>query len=90
MFKRFVSLQWKSFFRSSSFGKSLAIKILMGFFAVYMLFSLVGGGIVLYALLRKIFPDQNPMWMLSRFLIYWILIELFFSLFHAKITSNGH
>ncbi|MGB5556373.1 MAG: DUF5687 family protein, partial [Flavobacteriaceae bacterium] len=42
MFKHFVSLQWKSFFRSSSFGKGLAVRLLMGFLAVYMLVSLVG------------------------------------------------
>ena len=85
MFKRFIRLQWKSFFRSASFGKSLAIKILMGFFALYMLVSLIGAGLLLYTILRKIFPDENPMWMLSRYFVYWILIELFFRYFMQKL-----
>ena len=44
MFKLFTGLQWKSFFRSATFGKSLGLKILMGFFGVYMLVSLAGAG----------------------------------------------
>ncbi|WP_431126889.1 DUF5687 family protein [Flagellimonas flava] len=85
MFKRFIQLQWKSFFRSSSFGKGLALKIVMIFFGLYLLSALVGLGVVLYFVLRKIFPDQNPMWMLSQFMIYWILVELFFRYFMQKL-----
>ena len=85
MFKRFAGLQWKAFFRSSSLGKSLAIKILMGFFGVMMLVYLIAGGAGMYFILRKIFPDENPMWMLSRYFIYWILIELLFRYFMQKL-----
>ncbi|MCL6266688.1 DUF5687 family protein [Flagellimonas myxillae] len=85
MFKRFVWLQWKSFFRSSSFGKGIALKILMIFFGLYLLSALVGLGTALYFILRKIFPDQNPMWMLSQFMVYWVLIELFFRYFMQKL-----
>lgn len=48
MFKNFTGLQWKSFFRSSSFGKSLGIKIFMGFMAVYLAVSLIMSGIGAY------------------------------------------
>ncbi|PWL39821.1 hypothetical protein DKG77_03035 [Flagellimonas aquimarina] len=85
MFKRFINLQWKSFFRSSSFGKGLALKIVMIFFGIYMIGALVFVGGFLYEILRKAFPDQAPMWMLSRYLIYWILIELFFRYFLQKL-----
>jgi len=85
MFKQFTSLQWKSFFRSSNFGKSLAIKILMGFFGVMMLVYLVLAGSGTYIILRKIFPDQNPMWMISQYFIYWVLIELFLRYFMQKL-----
>lgn len=85
MFKRFVSLQWKSFFRSSNFGKSLAVKILMGFFAVYMLIVLAGSGAGMYFILRKAVPEQSPMWTLSQYLIYWVLIELFLRYFMQKL-----
>ena len=85
MFRRFINLQWKSFFRSSSFGKSVALKVIMGFFAVYMLVVLIGTGSGLYFILREVAPDQNPMWLLSRFFIYWVLIELFFRYFMQKL-----
>ena len=85
MFKQFASLQWKSFFRSANLGKSLGIKILMGFFGVYMLVSLafLGGG--MYFILKKVFPDQSPMWSISQYIIYWVLIELFLRYFMQKL-----
>lgn len=85
MFKRFTSLQWKSFFRSSNFSKGLGIKILMGFFGLYMLLTLMGMGGVLYFILKDIFPDQSPMWSISQYFIYWILIELFLRYFMQKL-----
>lgn len=57
----------------------------MGFFAIYMFVALLAMGSSLYFILRKIFPDENPMWMLSRYFIYWILIELFFRYFMQKL-----
>lgn len=85
MFKQFASLQWKSFFRSANLGKSLGVKILMGFFGVYMLVSLAGLGAGMYFILRKLFPDQSPMWSISQFFIYWVLIELFLRYFMQKL-----
>ncbi|WP_222982708.1 DUF5687 family protein [Flagellimonas meishanensis] len=85
MFKQFIELQWKSFFRSSSMGKGLILKLLMGFFAIYILAILVltGGG--LYFLLKKIFPEASPMWTLSQYMVYWVLAELFFRYFMQKL-----
>ncbi|WP_339626259.1 DUF5687 family protein [uncultured Maribacter sp.] len=85
MFRQFTSLQWKSFFRSSNLGKSLGIKILMGFFGVYMLLSLAGLGGGMYFILKEIFPDQSPMWSIGQYFIYWILIELFLRYFMQKL-----
>ena len=85
MFKQFTSLQWKSFFRSSNLGKSLGIKIVMCFFGVYMLLSLAGLGTGMYFILKEIFPDQSPMWSISQYFIYWILIELFLRYFMQKL-----
>ena len=85
MFKHFVSLQWKSFFRSSNFGKSLALKLLMGFLAVYLMLSFASLGIGLYFILKKAFPDSEPMLIVSGYLLYWVLIELFFRYFMQKL-----
>ncbi|MEO9512924.1 MAG: DUF5687 family protein [Flavobacteriaceae bacterium] len=85
MFKRFLGLQWKSFFRSSSFGKGLALKLFMIFMGIFLLASLIGSGAGLYLFLKKVVPRVNPMWMLSQYMVYWVLIELFFRYFMQKL-----
>ena len=85
MFKRFISLQWKAFLRSASFGKSVGVKVIMIIFSLIMLAYLAILGGFLYLILRKIFPTQGPMWMLSHFMVYWVLGELFFRYFMQKL-----
>lgn len=85
MFKHFLSLQWKSFFRSSNLGKGLALKIIMIFFGICMLFYLAGLGGFLFMILEKFYPGVDPMLKVSEFFIYWILIELFFRYFMQKL-----
>ncbi|MBM1105281.1 hypothetical protein JQC67_03920 [Aurantibacter crassamenti] len=85
MFKRFASLQWKAFFRSSSLGKSLAIKIIMIFFGIYMLACLVLMGVGLFFILEKTFPGVDPMLKVSSYFLYWILGELVFRYFMQKL-----
>lgn len=85
MFKHFLNLQWKSFFRSSSLGKSLGIKILMGFFAIYLLGTLAMAGVGLHFILHEQFPDTDPVLVLSQYLMYWLLAELFLRYFMQKL-----
>ncbi|MGB7393559.1 MAG: DUF5687 family protein, partial [Pricia sp.] len=85
MFKHFIRLQWKSFFRSSSLGKSLGIKIVTGFFALYLLITLVGGGVGAYFVLKEQLPDVDPVRAISSFFAYWILGELFLRYFMQKL-----
>ena len=76
MLKRFISLQWKQFKRSSYFEAALAIKILMILGIIYFggiaIFMGVGG----YFILKKAFPEVDPMQSLNQFLIYWVLFDL--------------
>lgn len=85
MFKHFTRLQWKSFFRSSSLGKSLGIKILMGFMAVYFLGILAFSGAGLFYILEKQFPDSDAVFILSQYLVFWVLGELFLRYFMQKL-----
>lgn len=77
MFKRFLQLEWKSFFRSASFGQSLGLKIFMGFLAIYFLGSFLILGIALYPLLKQYFPEQKPMLIVNNFVVIWLVAELF-------------
>ena len=85
MIKRFLSLEWKSFFRSASFGKSLVIKIFMGFLALYFIAMFLGMGLLLYPGLKDVFPDKNPLLIVNSFLFYWILGDLVLRFFFQKL-----
>lgn len=85
MINRFLSLEWKSFFRSASFGKSIGIKIFMGFLAVYFMVIFLIMGIGLFPGLKKLFPDQDPFVIVNNFLFYWILGDLIFRFFFQKL-----
>ena len=77
MFKRLLWLEWKAFFRSASLGKSIGLKIFMGFLAVYFMVSFLILGIALYPILEKLFPNQKPMETFNNFVAIWIVMELF-------------
>jgi len=50
-----------------------------------MLLYLIGAGGGMYFILRKLFPDENPMWIISQHFIYWVLVELFLRYFMQKL-----
>jgi len=77
MFKRFLQLELKSFFRSASLGQSLGLKIFMGFLAIYFLVSFLILGIASYPLLKQYFPEQKPMLLVNNFVVIWLVSELF-------------
>ena len=83
MIQKFLYLEWKAFIRSASFGGNLAIKILMGFLAVYftLVFLIVGIG-AFYGLKEM---HLDPLQAVNKFLIYYFLIDLAFRLLLQKI-----
>ncbi|MGA1227298.1 MAG: DUF5687 family protein [Tamlana sp.] len=85
MIKHFLSLEWKSFLRSASFGKSLGIKIFMGFIALYFIAMFLGMGLLLYPGLKKTFPEKDPLLIVNSLLFYWILTDLVFRFFFQKL-----
>jgi len=85
MIKQFLSLEWKAFFRSASFGKSLGIKIFMGFLALYFIVMFLFLGVGLFPALENFFPDKDPLTVVNSFLFYWILGDLMFRFFLQKL-----
>ncbi len=57
----------------------------MIFMGLYLLVSLTALSGSLYFILRKVFPDQGPMWVLSQYVLYWLLAELLFRYFMQKL-----
>ena len=76
MFRRFLKLEWKAFFRSASLGQSLGLKLFMGFLAAYFMVSFLVLGIALYPMLKEMYPDKEPIFILNSFVALWLVYEL--------------
>lgn len=76
MLRKFLQLEWKAFFRSANLTKDISIKIFLGFMAAYMIVTALFFGIGLYPLLKEIFPEQEPMLIVNKFILVWFVCEL--------------
>lgn len=85
MIKHFINLEWKSLFRSASFGKSLALKIFMIFLALYMIVSFLVVGLALYPILKDVYPNKDPFIIVNGFIFYWIIADLLMRFFLQKL-----
>ena len=85
MIKHFLKLEWKQFFRSASFGKSIALKIIMAFFVLWILGSFLMMGIGGYFALKKFYPEQDPLQIVNSILIFAILGDLIFRYMMQKL-----
>lgn len=85
MFKHFINLEFKAFFRSASLGKSIGLKIVMGFVAVYFLLAFLLLGIALYPILEQNFPNQKPILIVNNFVIFWMVIDLILRFFMQSL-----
>ena len=85
MFKRFLSLEWKQFSRSSYFQKGLAIKILLILAALYFIVSFGVLGVAAFFIIENKFPNEDPIVMVSNYLIFWFLIDLGFRFFMQQL-----
>lgn len=85
MFRKLIGLELKSFMRSASLGKDLAMKIFIWLFGLYMIGSMLLLGIGLYFILEKAFPDQAPIYYVNQFIVIWFIIELVMRYMMQKI-----
>jgi hypothetical protein len=74
MIKKFIYLEWKAFSRSASFGKNLAMKILIGFIALYFSLIFVGMGVGAFYILKDM--KLEPLVTVNKFLIYYFVLDL--------------
>tara|TARA_R110000751_G_scaffold18016_3_gene54971 strand:+ start:8644 stop:10116 length:1473 start_codon:yes stop_codon:yes gene_type:complete len=76
MLKHFLTLEWKSFFRSASFKANLAIKIFMVFGALYFMAVFLGLGIGAFYIIEKQ-AWGDPLLVVNRFMVYYIVGDLY-------------
>lgn len=85
MIRQFINLEWKQFFRSSNWQKSIAINVLMVFIAIYFMVTFLIMGLALYPVLNEVFPDQSPFVSLNKLLFYWVIADLLMRFFFQKL-----
>ena len=85
MIKHFIKFEWKQFFRSSYWQKSIGLNILMAFLALYFMLTFLVLGISLFPILDDQFPDSDPLLILNGFLFYWFLADLLMRFFLQKL-----
>jgi len=85
MIAHFLKLEWKQYFRSSYWQKSIFLNILLGFFALYFMASFLIIGIGGYYILKDQFPEQDPLVLVNSFLMYVIVGDLIFRYIMQKL-----
>ena len=85
MIAHFLKLEWKQYFRSSYWEKGIALKIIMGFFVLYMVAVFLSIGVGGYFILKKSFPTEDPLQIVNSMLVFAILGDLVFRYLMQKL-----
>lgn len=83
MFKHFIMLEWKAFLRSASLGTNIAMKIFIGFFAVYFMVIFIAAGVGVFFILKK--SGLEPLSTVNKFMIYYLVMDLVVRYFLQKM-----
>jgi len=84
MLKHFINLEWKSFIRSASFKTNLALKILMGIGAFFMILYALGLGIGAYFIIKKQL-NLDPLVVFHKVLFFYVIFDLVIRYFLQKM-----
>lgn len=85
MIKHFLNLEWKQFFRASYFQKGIAIKILLGFAALYFGGMAIMLGVGMFFIIKEALPNNDPIVMVNNFIILWILFDMMIRFFMQQL-----
>ncbi|MGD1318831.1 DUF5687 family protein [Chryseobacterium sp. 2R14A] len=88
MFKRFLKLEWKSFFRGSSVGINLAMKIFRIIGICFFIFWLAMMSFIAYYYVQEEM-NEDPLKIISRFMIIGWLIDLVFKYMIQQIPTQN-
>lgn len=88
MLQRFIKLEFKSFFRSSSLAANVIVKVfqLLGMLYFLAMFVFIAFG-AYYFPKREMHID--PVLVISRFLIYWLVADLFLRYFFQQMPTQN-
>lgn len=84
MFKKFIWLEWKSFTRASSFATDMAIKVFMIIIGLFFTAMFLMMGFFSFDIIKETM-HQDPLIVVSKFAIYYMVFDLLFRYFLQKI-----
>ncbi|WP_274474193.1 DUF5687 family protein [Mangrovimonas aestuarii] len=84
MLKHFINLEWKSFFRSASFGSNLVIKIFMVLGMLYFIATFLFLGVGAFYLIQEQ-STEDPLQVVNGILIYYVVVDLVIRYFLQKM-----
>ncbi len=87
MFFKLFQHAWLSVRRSSIWTQSVIQNIILGFFGLYLLLNLLALGFIGGKLIEDFFPDQNPILVVSQYMIYYILTDIVMRFMIQKFPS---
>lgn len=85
MILNFINLEWKQFFRSTYWQKSVALNLLLAFFGLFLIALFFIMGIALFPILKEEFPDSDPFIIVNNIIFYWVLADLVIRFFFQKL-----
>lgn len=87
MFKHFIKLEWKAFFRSASFATNLALKIIMGLGALYFMVCFAILGTAVFFILKE--QGLEPLSTINTYIIYYLIGDLTIRWFFQKMPVTN-
>lgn len=84
MFKKFISLEWKAFFRASSFTGNVVMKVFMIIGAIYFSLIFLALGFGSYYMIEEN-GTGDPLVLVSKYMLYYMVGDLVMRLFLQKI-----
>lgn len=88
MLQRFIRLEFKNFFRSSSLAANIVVKIfqLLGVLYILAIFVFAAFGAFYYPK-KELHIDPLPF--ISKFLVYWLIVDLFLRYFFQQMPTQN-
>lgn len=87
MIRKLLRLEWLGFRRAPHWGESMAVNVIMGFFAVYMLLTALLLGFSGGFLLADLFPDESVVYKFNGFFVYYLLADIWTRFLLQKFPS---
>ncbi|AXG73707.1 hypothetical protein DVK85_05460 [Flavobacterium arcticum] len=84
MFRKFIALEWKAFFRSPSFTANVIVKVFMILGGLFFMLALLGMGFGSYFIIEDSLK-QDPLEVINKYIIYYLVSDIMIRYFLQKI-----